>query len=523
MFAVIRTAGLGAAMLLGGCKDRASSDGSADAPSPTAQVTPEAPAGVPSPVTRSTVHHPRALDDVALEHLEHLELALSPVDQVGRLAESDSETACTELDLAQIAAKTPHLKSLRISGCQAQVEAGLGSFGARLQQLELVDLELSRPLLAGLSALTGLQALDLSRVKAPGASWAPLHALSLHTLRLSDLERDSDVADLLAVWPRSLERVELTGSWAGHDAMLRLAKAGALRELVLADTRVGTFSLNQLKPLSHLQDLTLRGRTFTDSAPLYFRDLPVKRLRCTCSRWTDGALRSLRHSRAIEHLELHQTQITGAGLAALRDLTGLRTLSIGDRDVGAEGYAVLAELPSLRHLELSGELEDPKMRNLGLLTRIETLRLDYPMLDGRVASELAKLVGLLELDLGGTRFSDEGLSALSHMTALRRLELHHTRVTNRGFAHLSGLVQLEILELDHTDVVDAAVAHLAGLSRLRELRLDSTLVTDAVVQHLRGLQQLEAVNLSDTVITPEAAAELQSLPNLRVLAVGDSP
>ena len=465
-----------------------------------------------------TVHRASELADVDASQLMRLDLALSESDRVGHIEEGDATAACADLDLVRLATSAPNLERLRISGCPEAVRAGLGAFGPSLAELELADVDLDEVIVGRLSQLPGLRRLTLRRVKAATESFEELRRLDLREITLAELERDSIISLILDMWPKRLHRVALVGTWAGHKAMLTLAKAENLRTVELRDTRVGNFSLNQLKPLPKLEEVIYVGNTFNDSSPLYFRDLPVQRFVCDCPYLGDGGLRSLRHSQGLRALELRGTNVTGPGLQHLEDLHGLETLVL-DVDVGAEGYEALAKLSRLSHLELEGEPLDPTLDGLGQLVALEELVLRVPAFDDRAAPELAPLQKLRVLDLGRTKISDVGLEALAGLTKIEVLKLHHTQVTNRGLAHLARMKALRVLELDHTDVVDAGVAHLSTLRSLQELRLDSTLVTDAAIDHLVALESLRRLNLAQTVVTEAGVSKLSRLPNLEVVGL----
>ncbi|MCX4247586.1 leucine-rich repeat domain-containing protein [Paraliomyxa miuraensis] len=513
---MIRRACLAALALLSwaGCKDDPTP------PPPPVQGT-SSPVPLPRTVsddpTRVVVHHADQLDHVDLSQVRFLDLAMSPADQVGFLDEIDPATTCTRLDLVALATKTPALRKLRISGCQGAVHAGLSAFGTRIDTLELADLVLDGVTIGNLAGLRGLHTLVLTRVDAGADPMQPLRALRLRHLVLRDLQPDSDVALMLDLWPASLTRVELSGEWAGHKAMLTLSRAAALQVLELRNTRVGNFSLNQIKTLLQLRDVTFEGPTFNDNSPLYFRDLPVERFSCTCSKLGDGGLRSLRHSKGITRLELHETDVTGPGLEPLTELAYLRELVLLDRDIGEEGLEHLTMLSKLELLELSGAIEDPSMKGLGGLVTLKTLRLSHPEIDDRIGTQLGKLTRLQWLDLGGTQISDEGLEGLAGLSQLRTLHLDHTRVTNRGLQHIGELVTLQELSLQSTDLVDEGVAHLRKLQQLETLRLDRTLVTDAAIDTLVELRSLRRLNLAYTVVSAAGVARLRSLPQLEVL------
>lgn len=490
-------------------------------PPPPPATEPASPVPLPKTVdddpTHLVIHHADQLEVVDLHKVRILDLAMSPTDQVGHLDQIDPETACTHLDLVKLATKTPALQRLRISGCQGAVHAGLGAMGDKLRTLELADLVLDGVTIGNLAQLTGLHTLTLTRVDAGPDPLQPLRTLPLRRLVLRELQKDSEITTMIDLWPRSLTHVQLEGDWAGHKAMITLSRAEALEVLELRNTQVINYSLNQIKGLLQLREVVFEGSTFNDRSPLYFKDLPVERFSCTCRRFGDYGLRSLRHSDGIRNLELRETEVTGAGLEVLGELAHLESLVLLDRDIGEEGFGHLASLSKLTLLELSGPVADPSMAGLGALGGLRTLRLSHPELDDRAAPELAALDRLQWLDLGGTRISDEGLGGLGALGGLRTLHLDRTRVTNRGLKHLGGLSGLEELSLQSTDVVDEGVVHLAGLSKLHTLRLDRTLVTDAAIDTLVGLEGLRRLNLAHTVVTAQGVARLRALPKLEVL------
>ena len=474
------------------------------------------PAPPPPPGPTLRVHHPHDLERLPdLAGLTRLDLALSPLDRGDLPGDGlPGDDPCAALDLYALAERLQGLRALRVSGCAAAVHGGLHRL-AGLESLELVDLTLDGATIARLLALDHLQDLTLTRV-APGSEpIALLRGLGVRRLTLRDLAPDSPLIDLTPLLP-GLRELTLAGPWAGHKAMLTVAKLPRLEALTLIDTQVGNFSLHQVKGLTRLERLDLRGATFNDATPLYLRELPLTAFVCACPGLGDAGLRALRHVRPLRRVELLASKVTGAGVEPLAELPHLEALVVHGRDLGPQGLAALARAGRLRELHLQADtLADPTLTPLGELTSLRSLTLRVPGLDDRAAAQLRPLVHLQHLDLGGTQVSDAALAALAGMSGLRALILHHTRVTNRGLAHVGGLRDLEVLELDHTDVVDAGVAHLAGLQRLRELRLDATLITDAALATIAGLTALERLNLAGTVVTADGVAALAALPGLR--------
>ncbi len=473
----------------------------------------------PAPSARRVAFHP---DDLVGDFtgVTELDLAFSPTDRLERRAsvddDRDYEHACAGLDLVGLASRAPQLRSLRLSGCQTAAHVGLGAFQA-LESLALADLQLDGVTMGRIASLPRLRTLTLTRVQAGSEPVAVLGRLAIESLVLRELDNDSPLAAIASQAPQ-LQTLALEGAWAGHDAMLAIDKATQLREIRLVDTRIGNFSLHQLKPLLALRTIVWQGSGFNDHSPLYVRELPIESFTCACPGLGDAGLKVIGRQLQLRTLELPQSRISGAGLVHLAKLDKLARVTIGRRDPGPEGLAALAALPALTDLTLDlPAVADPTLAPLGQMLGLRRLRLAIPGLDDRAAPQLATLVQLEQLDLGDTQISDLGLKALAGLVNLRELKLHHTRVTNRGLANLAGLTKLEQLELDHTDLVDAGVAHLKGLHELRVLRLDKTLITDAALPSLLAMDRLEQLNLADTVVTAEGVAVLRGLPALRAV------
>lgn len=98
---------------------------------------------------------------------------------------------------------------------------------------------------------------------------------------------------------------------------------------------------------------------------------------------------------------------------------------------------------------------------------------------------LKDILGLMDLNLAGTKITDAGLASIKGLTNLTHLHLEHTAIGDAGLANLKGLANLEYLNLFDTKVTDAGLENLKGLTKLRNLHLWQTKVTDAGVENLQ--------------------------------------
>jgi hypothetical protein len=138
----------------------------------------------------------------------------------------------------------------------------------------------------------------------------------------------------------------------------------------------------------------------------------------------------------------------------------------------------------LEQLKAAGAQALPVCQGSNLLT-IEFVSSAATTTDQQI-DLLAKVAPqLYDLNLAGTKISDDGLKALDNMSNLRRLHLEKTAVTDAGLSHLKNLNNLEYLNLYHTSVSDAGLAQLQGLKKLKNVYLWQSKVTDEGAETLK--------------------------------------
>jgi hypothetical protein len=100
----------------------------------------------------------------------------------------------------------------------------------------------------------------------------------------------------------------------------------------------------------------------------------------------------------------------------------------------------------------------------------------YPI--DRVGKLPAGKLVLKGIDLSEKQFNDDDLDALTDLKALEQLNLYGTKVTNQGLERLKSLNSLTQLELSYTLIDDEGLQSLKDLKRLEKLTLYGTQVTD---------------------------------------------
>lgn len=276
---------------------------------------------------------------------------------------------------------------------------------------------------------------------------------------------------------------------------------------------------------------------------------------------SDESLFRLSELRNVHFLELSNSPITDSGLAHLRPLNRLVALDLSGTRASSVGLQHLAGTATLKVLSLSNTpLDDSALVHLRGLTNLSTLELCGTAIDGTGFARLNHLP-LTDLDLGGTRVTDDGLAAISRCASLRCLGLGGTLVSDAGLVHLQALPELETLDLSgcqeglsaidricqsvgsgylrlrrtfhengqpfvrydlfwsepgDAHITDSGLAHVRELRRLRTLYLDGRGVSAPGLSQLSPLTQLETLSLQGTRITRGAIRQTKTaLPQCR--------
>src|SRR5436190_5577362 len=142
-----------------------------------------------------------------------------------------------------------------------------------------------------------------------------------------------------------------------------------------------------------------------------------------------------------------------------------------------------AELKAIATLESLGVAPRPIAMNVNW-RELNLRGQESAVLDKALVS-LKDVLGLVELNLGGTKIKDADLANIKGLINLNRLHLENTPVTDAGLAHLKGLVKLSYLNLYGTAVTDAGLKQLEGMTQLKNLYLWQTKTTEAGVANLK--------------------------------------
>jgi uncharacterized membrane protein len=118
---------------------------------------------------------------------------------------------------------------------------------------------------------------------------------------------------------------------------------------------------------------------------------------------------------------------------------------------------------------------------------------------------------LIELDVGGSGFSDESAADLEAFDHLQRLSVQNTAVTDAAMRHVSELAYLRHLNIHETQVTDAGLDLLHGLEHLERVYAWSSGVT-----RTGGTELLPRVTIDVGVDSMQFATTLLPPPSMSV-------
>ena len=134
---------------------------------------------------------------------------------------------------------------------------------------------------------------------------------------------------------------------------------------------------------------------------------------------------------------------------------------------------------------------------------------------------LAKANGLRFIMIYGTPVTDVGLHAISQLQLLE-INIGSTRVSDDGLIHLRNQHSLEFFAASSAKIGNSGLRHLSSLPSLNTLYLDGTMITNGGLSELTKLASLSELDLSDTSVTDDGLASLERLTRLRKLHLRES-
>ena len=401
------------------------------------------------------------------------------------------------------------------------------------------DGQMTDPVLADISRIDGITALDLSGSKAVTDDGVR-HLAKLPGLKKLDLSGTSITdrgLEVLRELP-ALKTLSLGMTRVTDDGVANLAQCHELQELDLAWTGTGDRALRMLAGKQKLRRF-VTGPGVTDAGIPLLHELPVfkswhggepKMALLSYSAEPNYLLlrgsftdRGMQHMRGLDglfglNLDDSRLAITAAALEPLVSLPNLGWLAVDAKD---DWMPLIAQMPRLRFLGA----QDTPAGDAGFVALSKSRSIEY--IWGRRChnlrrtgfTALAEMPALRALSVSCINVDDTGISALPAFPALR--ELMPMDVPDAGYRHIGKCEQLESLVLMYCrDTTDAATEHVTGLRKLSYYFNSYTTITDRTPELLSTMDSLERITF-DTChgLTNAGIVQLARLPRLTELRI----
>ncbi len=151
-----------------------------------------------------------------------------------------------------------------------------------------------------------------------------------------------------------------------------------------------------------------------------------------------------------------------------------------------------------------------------------TIRVQQQRVTDSNVRDLAGLDHLVELELGQSELTAEGVHTLQTLPNFRRLTLRGRPVDDAMLLEICRIPTVRYLNLPHTTITDDGLVALDKRPQLVQLRLGSDRLTDAGLEHIAALPKLRFLHLVQVPFTDVGLAKLQKLSKLESLYIDDA-
>jgi serine/threonine protein kinase/Leucine-rich repeat (LRR) protein len=190
----------------------------------------------------------------------------------------------------------------------------------------------------------GLEALHYSNMKWPGWFWGDYVCPTLHEITLTRCEiTHGNGLDLNSLKKCvALRRATFDGIRVDKTTIEQLKDLAELSDLSVAGSPIKDEDLEKIAKLTRLRRLVLDGCDICGIGLVNLKELPkLTELHLGCSRLTDLGIKHVVELKGLEKLSLAGSSVSDEGLPHLNGLTGLKELDLTKCKVTAEGVAAL--------------------------------------------------------------------------------------------------------------------------------------------------------------------------------------
>lgn len=259
----------------------------------------------------------------------------------------------------------------------------------------------------------------------------------------------------------------------------------------------------------------------TDVGCKILSKLPIQHMLLQARKVTDDGLLSLASIESLRGLGLGQCKITDKGVMALSE--NLQTLGIAETQITDKCMSHIAKMHGLVLLNVTdGDISDDGLCQLTQLPLME-LWIAHTKVTDRSLIALGKgKANLNSLSAVNTRISEKGLRALKHMP-IWRLDLGSCENIDDDCIKMlaADFPKLTSLTIDDTSVTPASFKTLAEMKGLTYLRLSRLRFKESDLDPIMTLPNLQNLDVTNTNVTDKIFEKLAKMPNLKEITCNE--
>jgi hypothetical protein len=228
---------------------------------------------------------------------------------------------------------------------------------------------------------------------------------------------------------------------------------------------------------------------------------------------------------SIDELKLTDDSVVGLGLELpweLGLLTHLTMLQLDFNQITGTLPSQLGQLVSLKSLDLNFNLTGTIPAELGQLVSLESLDLSGNQLTGTIPTELDHLTSLTYLGMSDNQLTGTIPTELAQLTSLVELYMYINQLTGTIPTELVQLTSLGWLFMSSNQLTGTIPTELVQLTSLTSLVMSSNQLTGTIPTELGQLSSLVELYMSDNELTGTIPTELGQLTSLEWLVMSDN-
>ena len=339
------------------------------------------------------------------------------------------------------------------------------------------------------------------------------------------------VADLA-----NLENLDLNDSGLTGSIPPELSRLTKLKKLRLSYNALSGPIPASLGSMTTLTNLEIEENALTGPIPPELGGLPRLGILLLYANQLSGSIpRELGNLVALQELEVEYNKLSGALPTEIGNLSQLTSLSVNNNALSGAIPVELGNLRNLDVLDLSGnQFSGTIPSQLGNLTLLRQLWLQSNRLTGTVPStifalarlerlglaqneltgtlaDFTRLTSLIDLYLGGNRFTGSLPSDLTKMTSLQTFDVSNNQLTGAIPDNLDRVPALQTFDVSKNQLTGSIPATIGRSPSLRYLGLADNGLTGSIPSELGNITSLEEIVAWGNQLTG-------SIPDLRRLS-----